>query len=299
MKTPFFITLITFAISVFTVSAQKISIHDFIYAERDLTAITEETQRLDQNGNVCALLKMATTHNGFTFDVGMLGVVDVARVGGEIWVYVPFSVKRISISHQSLGIIDYVFPLSIESGRVYSCKLETPDNLNILEPQYVIVNPDIYPLGKTKVLHDFYFFEKSDCKKLIGNIARDEEIEVLQTEFHYYRAIKGEITKVLNDYDKVGFKVGDTFDIFLWWGDDTWLVSYKGELTYMPFRPDFTENTIGHGIYDFCDLFEGKIIDDYEDKTALFKVKTKEGKIGWIKYDSRGVYDGIYRHFEF
>lgn len=299
-----FLVIILSVISVFSLCAQNMSVQDFRYMERDLTAITKETQKVDQNGNVCAILKVETAHEGFTFDVGMLGVVDVQRVGGELWVYVPFSIKRISISHKSAGIIDYTFPTSIESGRVYSFKLAT-DNLNLNEPKYVIVNPDIYPLSNTKVLHDFYLFEKSDCKKYIGEVKRDEEVHVLQTEFHYYKAATGKITKVLAGGEKVGYKVGDTFDIFLWYGDDTWLISYNGEYVYEAFRPDFVEKTIGKSWYSDAitganmSSFEAYITNNEEDKIALFKVKTKDGKIGWIKYDTRGLYDGIYRHLAF
>lgn len=295
----YIVILTTIITSIFTSFAQNMSVQNFRYLERDLTAIAKETQKIDQNSNVCAILKIETAHEGFTFDVGMLGVVDVQRVGGELWVYVPFSIKRISISHPSIGIIEYVFPTSIDSGRVYTFQLNISTVPNMIEPKYVLVNPDIYPLGKTTVLHDFYLFEKSNCEKYIGEIKSGEQIEVLQTEFHYYKATTGRITKVLNDYYNKGYKVGDTFDIFLWWGDNSWLVYYKGELTYLSFRPDFIEKTIEPGIYDFCDEFEGVIDNNKEDKTALFKIKTKDGRIGWIKYDTRGLYDGIYRHFAF
>ena len=52
----------------------------------------------DQNGNLCALIKVETTLDGFSFDVGALGVCEVRREGGEIWVYVPFGIRRVTIT---------------------------------------------------------------------------------------------------------------------------------------------------------------------------------------------------------
>ena len=79
--------------------AQTMAVESFELAQTDLTANTPGTMVYDQNGNLCALIKMESTLEGFTFNVGSLGVTAVKRVGGEIWIYVPFGVKRISISH--------------------------------------------------------------------------------------------------------------------------------------------------------------------------------------------------------
>lgn len=99
----------------------------FYLAETDLTANTPGTMVQDQNGNVCALIKVETTADGFSFDVGSLGVTETKRVGGEIWVYVPFGIRKITLSHPQLGIIrDYALPCAIEKGRTYILKLNTP-----------------------------------------------------------------------------------------------------------------------------------------------------------------------------
>jgi hypothetical protein len=69
--------------------SQSIAIESFIHAETDLTANTKGSIVYDQNGNVCALIKVETTFDNFTFDVGTLGICETKRVGGELWVYVP------------------------------------------------------------------------------------------------------------------------------------------------------------------------------------------------------------------
>ena len=110
--------------SIFCGFAQEMSVQSFALAETDLTANTPGTMKHDQSGYVSALIKVETTQKGFTFDVGMLGVVDVIEEPGEIWVYVPFGVRKITIRHPQLGVLrDYQFPCAIEKGRTYIMKL--------------------------------------------------------------------------------------------------------------------------------------------------------------------------------
>ena len=102
----------------------EMSVRAFYLAETDLDANTAGTMMYDQNGEVCALIKLETSLDGFTFDVGSLGVRDVQRVGGELWIYVPFGVRRITLSHPQLGVIrDYQFPVPIEKARTYIMQL--------------------------------------------------------------------------------------------------------------------------------------------------------------------------------
>ena len=98
MKTK--LTLLTLLLALATLaSAQSISVANFRLAENDLTATTHGTEVKDQNGNTCALIKVETTQTGFTFDVGSMGVTKTEQHTGEIWVYVPFGIKRITIQH--------------------------------------------------------------------------------------------------------------------------------------------------------------------------------------------------------
>lgn len=107
-----------------SLGAQEMSVKDFFLAQTDLTANTRGTMVYDQNGEVCALIKLETSLDGFTFDVGSLGVTEVKRVGGELWIYVPFGIRRITISHPQLGVIrDFRFPIAIEKARTYIMKL--------------------------------------------------------------------------------------------------------------------------------------------------------------------------------
>ena len=118
--------LVCILLGLFSVEAysQQLAVESFVLAETDMTANLAETMVRDQNGEVCALIKLETTQKGFTFDVGVLGVTSVVEQPAEIWVYVPFGVRKITIQHPQLGMIrDYQIPCSIEKGRTYVMKL--------------------------------------------------------------------------------------------------------------------------------------------------------------------------------
>ena len=81
----------------------------------------------DQNGRKAALIKVVTTASGLDFDVGVMGVVSVKQEIGEIWVYVPEKVRKITIRHKDYGVIrDYNPGIPLESAAVYELTLITP-----------------------------------------------------------------------------------------------------------------------------------------------------------------------------
>ena len=107
-------------------AAQNISVKSFKALPMDMTASSLEGKRLDQNGDVAALIKVMTTETGFAFEGGTLGIVDTQQRVGEIWVWVPRSSRKITILHQQLGgLRDYRYPIEIEAERTYEMVLVT------------------------------------------------------------------------------------------------------------------------------------------------------------------------------
>ena len=129
--------LIFFAVVMFFIPsaiAQNITVTDFQLDQTDLTAMQEGTKVLDPNGDKCAVIKIETPVDGFTFNVGSLGVMKTTRVGSEIWVYVPYGVKKLTLSHQKIGMLDsWPIPCSIEKGRTYKMKITTANVRTIIE----------------------------------------------------------------------------------------------------------------------------------------------------------------------
>ena len=106
-------------------AAQELAVESFRLLENEISANIEgPNKRIDQNGEVAALIKIQTTETGFRFEGGLLGIVDTKQDVGEIYVWVPRSAKRITIKHPQLGVLrNYAYPVPIESGRTYEMKL--------------------------------------------------------------------------------------------------------------------------------------------------------------------------------
>ena len=106
-------------------NADGLSVVSFRLLETDLTANTYGTQKLDQNGEKAALIRIVTTERGFAFEGGSLGIVGTEVKNGEIWLYVPRHAQKLTISHKSFGVLrDYFYPISIQGGRTYEMLLD-------------------------------------------------------------------------------------------------------------------------------------------------------------------------------
>ena len=105
--------------------ADGISVVGFRLLDTDLTANTYGTKKVDQNGETAALIKIVTTEQNFTFHGGSLGIVGTEYKNGEIWLYVPRHAQKLTITHQSFGVLrDYFYPISIQGGRTYEMLLD-------------------------------------------------------------------------------------------------------------------------------------------------------------------------------
>lgn len=146
MKRIILFLLIIFSVKGYT---QEIKVESFCCDEKDLTANRTSTEVLDQNGDKCALLRIQTTHKGFVFDVGSAGIqaVDDNRVG-EIWLWVPYGIKHISIRHQTLGnLINYNFPIAVQRAKVYIMQLAIDSKIQYDDEKTKRISLAIHPKG--------------------------------------------------------------------------------------------------------------------------------------------------------
>lgn len=139
------------------VAAQNISVKSFKALPMDLTASSLEGKRVDQNGDVAALIKVVTTETGFVFEGGTLGIVDTKQTPGEVWVWVPRAARKITIKHPKLGVLrDYYYPVEIEAERTYEMVLTTAKIETIVKEevtqQYLIF--ELEPKNATLEVND-------------------------------------------------------------------------------------------------------------------------------------------------
>lgn len=116
---------ITCLLSSLYLAAQDMKVVDFKLLEMDLTANTHGTEKLDQNGERAALIKIVTPERGFTFDGGSLGIVATEEHTGEIWLYVPRRAQKLIVKHEVFGVLrDYYYPIPIEGARTYEMLID-------------------------------------------------------------------------------------------------------------------------------------------------------------------------------
>lgn len=132
------------------VKAQSLKVEDFKLLETDLTANLHGTTVLDQNGEKCALIKIVTTEQGFTFDVGSLGISKTEPKTGEIWVYVPRGVRRITLNHQTFGRVEFAFPIAIQGSKTYEMVLKADRPVVNDTPQQVTIS--VSPASATLIV---------------------------------------------------------------------------------------------------------------------------------------------------
>ena len=167
------------------IRAQSLSVESFRLLENDLTANTNGTMEYDQNGNVAALIRVVTSETGFSFDAGMLGVVKTTQKTGEIWVYVPFGLQRITIAHQELGVIrNYYFPVPIERARTYELRLKD-NRINIQDNYKYISVTFINPNNRADLYLEGNSLGSGDVKARLRTLT-DYSIEIKKEGYNTY-----------------------------------------------------------------------------------------------------------------
>ena len=117
------------------VEAHQLSVKSFRKLENDLSARGSEG-RTDQNGDKCAIIKVVTNEKGFVFEPDALGLVGSVGKTSEIWLYVPYGAKRLTIKHPELGMFrDYAYPERIEKACVYELVLTTGRVRTVVEEE--------------------------------------------------------------------------------------------------------------------------------------------------------------------
>lgn len=107
------ILAILFMLPVASFAQEELKVKSFLPSITDLTARTEA--RTDNEGSLCALVKVVVPENGVSFECGNLASLIVGEVSfhtNEYWVYLvagQYGAKHLKIKHPSFPTIDVVF----------------------------------------------------------------------------------------------------------------------------------------------------------------------------------------------
>ena len=111
----------------------KIEVVSFQRMETDITARVTAPKR-DQNGELCALIRIVTTVKDLMFEPDALGITARENKPGEIWLYVPRGARRISIMHDQYGVLrNYFYPDIIDKSTLCLLLITMTTILNIMK----------------------------------------------------------------------------------------------------------------------------------------------------------------------
>lgn len=104
-----------------SLSAQELKVGSFVRLDRDLLART--AQRLDRNDVPCAVLRVSVANaKSFTFAGNIIG--DIVYRPGEAIVYLTDRSRKIGISSDKFGMLDYEFPERLQKSVTYRLKIK-------------------------------------------------------------------------------------------------------------------------------------------------------------------------------
>ena len=167
----------------------KIEVASFNRMETDITARVTAPKR-DQNGEVCALVRIVTTVKDLMFEPDALGITARENKPGEIWLYVPRGARRISIMHDKYGVLrNYFYPDIIDKSTVYEMEVRVNDGTSH-EPvdtntQLLVMRPD--PADATIYIDD----EKVPTEKGLFTATMKKDSHTYRVEAPMYASEAG------------------------------------------------------------------------------------------------------------
>ena len=114
--------------------SQSISVERFRLLKNDDSALKSNVR--DFNNQLCALLIVETEEKDLEFICRE--IIKTEQRQGEIWLWVPSGIKKITINDRNLGpMLNYTFPKKIQAGKTYRIVLKTdlPHRFNDLALQ--------------------------------------------------------------------------------------------------------------------------------------------------------------------
>lgn len=213
--------------------ADGLNVVSFKLLETDLTANTRGTQKQDQNGEKAALIKIVSPEQGFLFNGGSLGIVATENKPGEIWLYVPPRAQKLTITHQSFGVLrDYYYPIPIQGGRTYEMLLD------IGTGRYVTITTsqaksdltiDGEYVGKAPIYNRYMSYGKHTITAQNGRYEGTNTFNVVPTDDTKGRVVSVEMKDMSDHFGDVEVTVDNNADI-IFNGRNVGAGSWKTEL---------------------------------------------------------------------
>lgn len=194
---------------------ETMKVESFRVLENDMTARRLETKKLDVNGKEAALIKFLSPGDGFEFDFGSTGVVEVERKTGETWLYVPRGSKKLTVIHNKYGVLrDYEYPMAIKSGVTYELRLDPGIGkyMNITANQAgagVFIDGD--SIGVTPLTNYYIVYGKHSFRAAKDRFLFEKEVMIEQND---ETSLYLDMENMSKYYVNVNFVTNDNSEIY-------------------------------------------------------------------------------------
>lgn len=122
--TKLFLMLVVMMLASIDAHAQKtMDVSKFSRLDNDLMARVTKPVRDQDEGKLCALVRVVTNLSDLQFRADALGIVKQESHTGEYWLYVPYGARSLSFTCQGYYPLVYQYSLPIEEGTVYELRL--------------------------------------------------------------------------------------------------------------------------------------------------------------------------------
>ena len=105
--------------------ADEFKILSFEKADGDISAISLDHKRLDDNDEVCAIIKVRSDLKDLRFTASNPVVGDVKWLNGEYWIYLSGGTRQLSVFTEGFIKFSFNFPERIEKAKVYILALSS------------------------------------------------------------------------------------------------------------------------------------------------------------------------------
>lgn len=97
----------------------------FTRMDNDLTARVTKPVKDNDEGKLCALIRVITNLKDIEFRADALGIVKMEQHNGEVWIYVPYGARSLSFAKEGYFPVVYQYENSIDEGVVYELRLKS------------------------------------------------------------------------------------------------------------------------------------------------------------------------------
>lgn len=122
LRTIFLLVAAFIATSIMAQSTMDVS--KFTRLDNDLTARVTKPVKDNDEGKLCALIRVITNLKDIDVRADALGIIEKEQHNGEIWLYVPYGARSLSFSHEGYFPLMYQYTENIDEGVVYELRLK-------------------------------------------------------------------------------------------------------------------------------------------------------------------------------